>query len=74
MKIMGIDPGLKATGYGIVSADENGRVKPVEAGTIEPKQTEALPVKLLKIHRHLTDMVTRHRPDVVVLEKLYSHV
>lgn len=74
MKIMGIDPGLKATGYGVIIVDKSGRVKPVEAGTIEPKQTEALPEKLLKIHTHLTGLVVQHRPDVLVLEKLYSHV
>jgi crossover junction endodeoxyribonuclease RuvC len=74
MKIMGIDPGLKATGYGVVTVDGGGRVKPVEAGTIEPKQTGTLPEKLLKIHTHLTGLVVRHKPDVLVLEKLYSHV
>jgi crossover junction endodeoxyribonuclease RuvC len=73
MKIMGIDPGLKATGYGVVESDREGRVKALEAGSIEPKAKLALTEKLLKIHQYLTDIVVRQKPDTVVLEKLYSH-
>jgi crossover junction endodeoxyribonuclease RuvC len=73
MRIIGIDPGLKATGYGVVDVTEGKRVLPVEAGSIEPKATDALPAKLLKIHKHLSSLMALHRPDVMVLEKLYSH-
>lgn len=73
MKIMGIDPGLKATGYGVVESCREGRVKALEVGSIEPKAKLALTEKLLKIHQYLTDIVVRQKPDTVVLEKLYSH-
>jgi crossover junction endodeoxyribonuclease RuvC len=73
MKIMGIDPGLKATGYGVVEGSANGRVRAVEAGSIEPRAKDPLVQKLLKIHKHLSDILDAHKPDVVVLEKLYSH-
>ena len=73
MKIMGIDPGLKATGYGVVECGMHGRVKALEVGSIEPKAKLALTEKLLKIHQYLTDIIKRQGPDTVVLEKLYSH-
>jgi len=73
MKIMGIDPGLKATGYGVVESGKEGRVKALEVGSIEPKAKLALTEKLLKIHQYLTDIIGRQKPDIVVLEKLYSH-
>lgn len=73
MKVMGIDPGLKATGYGVVEVVGDGRVKAVEVGSIEPKTTLALMEKLSKVHQYLTDIMERQKPDVVVLEKLYSH-
>ncbi|MBF0331877.1 MAG: crossover junction endodeoxyribonuclease RuvC [Candidatus Omnitrophica bacterium] len=73
MKVMGIDPGLKATGYGVVELSKDGRPKALEAGAIEPKAKAPLTEKLLKIHKHLTDIIDRQKPDVVVLEKLYSH-
>jgi crossover junction endodeoxyribonuclease RuvC len=74
MKILGIDPGLKATGYGVIVCSAAGEgVKALEAGSIEPKAKALLGEKLLKIHKHLSDIIDRHEPDAVVLEKLYSH-
>jgi len=73
MKIIGIDPGLKATGYGVIEIDAAGQVKPLEVGSIEPKQRDPLPIKLFKIRKHLEDILTRQKPDAMVLEKLYSH-
>ena len=72
-RVMGIDPGLKATGYGVVEYAPDGRPKAVEAGSIEPKPRASLAEKLLKIHGHLADILERQKPDVVVLEKLYAH-
>lgn len=73
MKVMGIDPGLKATGYGVIACGVEGRVTALEAGSIEPKVKLVLTEKLLKLHQHLTEIIGRQRPDIIVLEKLYSH-
>jgi len=73
MKIIGVDPGLKATGYGVVEIDGTGRVTPLEIGSIEPKARDPFEIKLFKIRKHLDDIVARQKPDVLVLEKLYSH-
>ena len=72
MKIIGIDPGLKATGYGVIDFNR-GSLRLCEAGTIEPKAGEQIENKLEKIHRHLNDLIGEHRPGVMVLEKLYAH-
>jgi crossover junction endodeoxyribonuclease RuvC len=72
MRILGIDPGLKATGYGFVEYDNN-RVKLLETGTIEPRQKDILPARVLKVHSILTQLVEQYAPDVLVLEKLYAH-
>ncbi len=73
MRVMGIDPGLKATGYGVVERGLDRRVRALEAGTIEPNPRNPLAGKLVKIHQHLGDILDRQKPDVVVLEKLYAH-
>lgn len=73
MVIMGIDPGLKATGFGVVQIAPGGRVVPLDAGTIEPKVRDPLEQKLLKIHECLRELIQARRPDVLVLEKLYAH-
>jgi crossover junction endodeoxyribonuclease RuvC len=72
MRILGIDPGLITTGYGVVEIRDNG-VKIIEAGTIEPDKKALFEVRLLKIHQHLTTILQAHQPDIVVLEKIYSH-
>jgi len=72
MRILGIDPGLITTGYGIVDI-KNDSVKILEAGTIEPNTKDLFEQRLYKIHLHITTILEAHQPDVVVLEKLYAH-
>ena len=73
MKILGIDPGLKATGFGVIDLDGNGRITPLDVGTIEPRVKDSLEMKLFKIHKLLGEIIAKHSPDVVVLEKLFTH-
>ena len=73
MKIIGVDPGLKATGYGVIEVSATGQIKPLEVGSIEPKARDPFETKLFKIRKNLDDIVARQAPDVLVLEKLYSH-
>lgn len=73
MKVIGIDPGLKATGFGVIEIDDRGQIRPVDVGTIEPKAREPLAVKLLKIHQCLDEIILRHKPEVMALEKIFSH-
>ncbi len=72
MRIIGIDPGLITTGYGVVDV-KAGSVKVLEAGTIEPNVKDPFEQRLFKVHLHITTILQAHHPDVVVLEKLYSH-
>ena len=77
MKILGVDPSLKATGYGVVEALPGGglmgRIRLLECGTIEPKVKDALPDRLQTIEKNMTDIIRQFKPSVMVLEKLYSH-
>jgi len=72
MRILGIDPGLITTGYGVVEIKAGG-VKVLEAGIIEPNTKDLFEERLRKVHLHITTILEAHHPDIVVLEKLYSH-
>ena len=72
MRIIGIDPGLLCTGYGIVDL-KTGEPKVLEAGTIEPDKKAPFEDRLYKIHLHLTTILKSQTPDMMVLEKLYAH-
>lgn len=72
MRILGLDPGLRTTGYGVVEVTGNG-VKVLEAGVIEPNPREVFERRLLKIHQHVGAILKTHTPQVAVLEKIYTH-
>ena len=72
MRILGIDPGLNKTGYGIVETLGN-HLKFIQAGCINTSSKKSLDKRLLKIHREITEIIKNTQLDAVVLEKLYAH-
>ncbi len=72
MRILGIDPGLKATGYGLIDVTR-GKVSLLEAGVIEPKRRKKLQHRIQTIYNHLSEIINQYHPEVMVLEKLYTH-
>ena len=72
MRILGIDPGLKVTGYGFIELN-NHNIKLLETGTIEPHQKALFQDRLNKIHTILNQLIDQYAPHILVLEKLYAH-
>lgn len=73
MKALGIDPGLVITGYGVLE-QESGRIRLIEAGTIDSGDSKsALPDRLRRLYEELDQLLHDHSPDVMALEQLYSH-
>ena len=72
MVILGIDPGLQATGYGLIDARSDG-LRVVTAGDIRPPRTAPLAERLAAIHQALTRLIASHRPETAVLEKIFTH-
>ena len=70
MRILGIDPGLGTTGYGII---EERTFKLIEAGAIKTLANTPIQSRLKKIFDSLTEIIKEHAPGVLVLEKIYSH-
>jgi len=72
MIILGIDPALSVTGYGVINFSQN-RLLLLEAGIITTLPRQTLPQRLDKIYRAVSKLILDTRPDVMVLEKLYAH-
>jgi crossover junction endodeoxyribonuclease RuvC len=72
LRILGIDPGLNITGYGVLSV-ENGRLRVCEAGVIRGKSRGSLTGRLLEIHEGVAEVITSLQPNVMAVEQLYSH-
>ena len=73
MRILGIDPGLQITGYGVVDCDDPQRPKLIDAGVIRLKAKEPIPQRLVELERELSDLVDECKPDICAVEQLYSH-
>ncbi|MEK6564833.1 MAG: crossover junction endodeoxyribonuclease RuvC [Candidatus Omnitrophota bacterium] len=72
MRILGIDPGLNTTGYGVIEG-EGFKISLIEAGYIRTNPKDKIEVRLEKIHRALNKIIAKFKPGVLVLEKLYAH-
>ncbi|MCP4646764.1 MAG: crossover junction endodeoxyribonuclease RuvC, partial [bacterium] len=70
--ILGIDPGLNTTGFGVVSADSKS-VKLIDAGTIRSKASDPLTPRLTELFQGLVQIINKYSPDVMGMEKIYSH-
>ena len=77
MRILGVDPGLRVTGYGIIQIPQNFSLEKeiilVEAGIIRTKQDSGIAERLAKIHDSLSGAILEQSPDVIVIERLYAH-
>ncbi len=70
--MLGIDPGTSVTGYGVVDA-EPGRAggRLVECGVLRFARRSSLPHRLHELHKGITELITRHRPDALALEDAF---
>lgn len=71
MLILGVDPGLRATGYGMVRGDSKGIILE-ESGLIKTVDASPLPERLHLIYQELHRLVERGRPAFVAVEDLYA--
>jgi len=68
--VLGIDPGLANTGYGVVER-RGGRLLALDGGVIETRAGVAQERRLTDIHAGVDALLSEHRPDAVALEELY---
>lgn len=73
-RILGVDPGLNTTGYGVIEVDNiTSRATVVEAGVVRGTQKHSITLRVEEIHAGITDVIAAHKPDVLAVEELYSH-
>jgi|TARA_B100001750_G_scaffold248197_1_gene277429 crossover junction endodeoxyribonuclease RuvC len=67
VRVIGIDPGTVAMGYGIIDWDGQN-FDYVESGVILPKESDSLPLRLHAIHQEITDIIDRCLPSELAVE------
>jgi len=71
MRVIGIDPGISHTGYGIVDAGAGGRLVYVSSGSISCSSRYPFVERLSKIHLELQSLFTRFQPQHVAVEEIF---
>jgi crossover junction endodeoxyribonuclease RuvC len=71
VKIIGIDPGLAATGVGIVSG-HGSKIDSYSFGSIHTSKNTSLPSRLDRIFSKLLQLLKNEKPDLMVIEDVYS--
>jgi Holliday junction resolvasome, endonuclease subunit len=73
MIILGIDPGLATTGFGLVTPakSKTSKLKCVAYGTIDTTPDTILPQRLNKIHIDLLRVIAQYRPKALVMENVF---
>ena len=69
-RVLGVDPGLAATGYGIVDGDRS-RASAVTWGALRSTARTPREQRLRRIYAGLLDLIDEHRPQIVSLERQY---
>jgi crossover junction endodeoxyribonuclease RuvC len=70
VKVIGIDPGTAACGYGIVH-EKDGRLRAIDHGWWKTPAGERLELRLKTIFDGVAALIAEHRPDAVVLEESF---
>ncbi len=70
MLLFGVDPGLAATGYGVIVA-QGSRLMHIDHGVIRTESSDRPGVRLLRIFDTITALIEQHRPAAAGIESLY---
>lgn len=70
MRILGLDPSLSSTGWGVIEV-ENNRLKYVADGFIKTDPKHPLPERLAHIHKTLAEVIETYHPDEAAIEQVF---
>jgi len=72
LRILGIDPGLNITGYGVIEVSRH-QMQLREAGVVRGRDKSSLAARLAEVHAGVVDVIQSFQPAAMAIEQLYSH-
>lgn len=70
MIILGIDPGIATTGFGVCSFD-NSKFKYINCGVIETEKNQSVESRINAVHTYVKKLVEMYKPDALAIEELF---
>jgi crossover junction endodeoxyribonuclease RuvC len=71
-RILGIDPGLTRCGIGVISVASAREISLLEVGVILTPSEDALEQRLLSLEKQIEEWITRTKPDVIAVERVFA--
>ena len=71
MIILGIDPGIADTGFGVLDLKKDGKFICLEYGSIRTSPKEILAKRIEKLYKDLSDIIAKYQPGIVAVEELF---
>ena len=69
--VLGIDPGTVRAGWGLIQAKSDGSLKCLDYGLIQTDGRQDFAVRLKVIHKGLVELLRKHKPDHLAVEKMF---
>ena len=69
--ILGIDPGIADTGYGVIKKDKTGKLICLDYGSIKTEAKNQLPDRLETISKKLNKIIKKYKPQLAAVEQLF---
>lgn len=69
MIIIGIDPGIRRTGFGVIK--KNGNLSVLSCGTITPPTKESMAERLKYLYKDALDLISKYKPDLLAVESTF---
>jgi len=69
--ILGIDPGIADTGFGVIAKDAQGKIKCIDYGSVTTAAKTDLTDRLEILSRALTEIIKKYKPDLISVEELF---
>ena len=73
MRLLGLDPGLRHTGWGIINSKDN-KISWLASGNISPKISLSLSERLKEIHQGLDIIVKKYNPSIAAIEEVFVNM
>ncbi|MDX2483216.1 MAG: crossover junction endodeoxyribonuclease RuvC, partial [Pseudodonghicola sp.] len=70
MRILGIDPGLRTLGWGVIES-QNGRLRHVANGLCKSQASDDLAIRLLSLNRQIAAVIAQFAPDEAGIEQTF---
>ena len=70
MRVLGVDPGIALTGYGIVE-DNNNMLTALSYGCITTSSKDSISDRLKIIYNNICNIITRYNPDILAIEEIF---